>query len=203
MDTEPVNPPHSTVCIAHGWVQSPGHGPRLGFFSIFFYFFSTGHIRTIPPGSRLTIHSSHHLPGAQNTLWASLTAAAEEVQSIPRLRRRLQPQDPGWGSRRRRTNPAPAKDSPVLTSSREIRWQQLPREWQWLRVLEQEVGEGALRQHHPSQSHADSNGSGLPARLSLIPEEGGRVWWSSLVGSEGGAGPASLSVTATRKSSWP
>lgn len=34
---------------------------------------------------------------------------------------------------------------------------------------EQEVGEGALRQHHPSQSHADSGGSDLTARLSLIP----------------------------------
>lgn len=39
-------------------------------------------------------------------------------------------------------------------------------------MLEQEVGEGALRQHHPSQSHADPAGSALPARLSLIPEEG-------------------------------
>lgn len=139
-----------------------------GFFSIFFYFFSTGHIRTIPAGSRLTIHSSHHLPGAHNTLWASLTAAAEEVQGIPRLRRRLQPQDPSWGSRRRRRSPAPAKDSQVLPSSSEIQWQQLPREWQWLRVLEQELGEGALRQHQPSQSHADSSGSN--ARLSSIPE---------------------------------
>lgn len=81
-DTESVNPSHSTVCIAHSRVQSPGHGPRVG---IFFYFFSTGHIRTIPPGSRLTIQSSHHLPGAQNTLWASLPATAEEVQGIPRL----------------------------------------------------------------------------------------------------------------------
>lgn len=77
-----VNPSHSTVCIAQSQVQSPSHGPRVG---VFFYFFSTGHIRTIPPGSRLTTHSSHHCPGARNTLWASLTATGEEVQGIPRL----------------------------------------------------------------------------------------------------------------------
>lgn len=37
MDTEPVHPPHSTVCTAQSRVQPPGHGPRLGW--IFFYFF--------------------------------------------------------------------------------------------------------------------------------------------------------------------
>lgn len=77
-----VNPSHNTVCIAQSRVQSPGYGTRVG---VFFYFFSTGRIRTIPPGRRLTIQSSHHLPGAQNTLWASPTATGEELQGIPRL----------------------------------------------------------------------------------------------------------------------
>lgn len=54
-------------------------------------------------------------------------------------------------------------------------------EWQWLRVLEQEVREGALRQHHPSQSHADSGGSSLTARLSLIPASSAEEGRKSLV----------------------
>lgn len=75
--------------------------------------------------------------------------------------------DPGWGGGMR--SRAPAKDGQVSTSSSEIQWQQLPRGWQRLHVLEQEVGEGALRQHHPSQSPTDSGSSGFAAGLSLIP----------------------------------
>lgn len=191
--------------VTKSWTQGWG----------FFYFFSTGHIRTIPPGSRLTTHSSHHRPGAWNTLWASLTATGGTGHSqaaAAQLRRRLQPaqpQDPGWGSRRRRSR-APAKDSQVSLPAVKSRGSSSQRV-----AMALCAGAGG-RRRGPEAAPPQP----LPCRLWWLwshcqaelnssflcrggeEESRGLHLWAVRWGWSGSPAPATLSVTATWNSSW-